>query len=140
MVDMAANRYVIAVRSAAVPSILSLVRSVWFCLQNIRRRRRRRRRQTPPSSLTTRAATPPHPAQVGEGEVADVKKGANAFRFHTPGMDVDGVKTSWLNNVGLLLAVLLNAKGEEVIQVSMVTQVMKGSDGKLERFVISPLE
>ena len=45
-----------------------------------------------------------------------------------------------MNNVGLLLAVLLNAKGEEVIQVSMVTQVMKGSDGKLERFVISPLE
>jgi len=49
------------------------------------------------------------------------------------------VKKSMLNNVGLLLAVLVDARGEEVVQVSMVTQVMKQPDG-LQRLIISPLE
>ena len=60
--------------------------------------------------------------------------------FHADGIEIEGVKSSMLNNVGLLCATLVDGTGEEVVKVSMVTQVMKGSDGKLERFVISPLE
>ena len=33
-------------------------------------------------------------------------------------------ENSWLNNVGLLLAVLIGKDGKEVVQVSMVTQVV----------------
>ena len=36
-------------------------------------------------------------------------------------------ENSWLNNVGLLLAVLIGKDGEEIIQVSMVTQVVSRS-------------
>jgi hypothetical protein len=44
-----------------------------------------------------------------------------------------------LNNVGLLCATLVDGTGEEVVKVSMVTQVMKSPDG-LERLIISPIE
>ena len=44
-----------------------------------------------------------------------------------------------LNNVALLLAVLLDARGEAVVPAAMLTQVMKQPDG-LQRLIISPLE
>ena len=59
--------------------------------------------------------------------------------FHADGIEIEGVKSSMLNNVGLLCATLVDGTGEEVVKVSMVTQVMKLPDG-LERLIISPIE
>ncbi len=59
--------------------------------------------------------------------------------FHADGIEIEGVKSSMLNNVGLLCATLVDGTGEEVVKVSMVTQVMKSPDG-LERLIISPIE
>ena len=59
--------------------------------------------------------------------------------FHADGIEIEGVKSSMLNNVGLLCATLVDRTGEEVVKVSMVTQVMKSPDG-LERLIISPIE
>ena len=59
--------------------------------------------------------------------------------FHADGIEIEGVKSSMLNNVGLLCATLVDGTGEEVEKVSMVTQVMKSPDG-LERLIISPIE
>lgn len=53
-------------------------------------------------------------------------------------IDVGGIKKSKLTNVGLLLAVLKDAD-EEVIQISMVTQVTE-KDGQFIRTVYNPLE
>ena len=59
--------------------------------------------------------------------------------FHADGIEIEGVKSSMLNNVGLLCATLVDGTGEEVVKVSMVTQVLKSPDG-LERLIISPIE
>lgn len=59
--------------------------------------------------------------------------------FHADGIEIEGVKSSMLNNVGLLCATLVDGTGEEVVKVSMVMQVMKSPDG-LERLIISPIE
>mmetsp|Transcript_36386 Transcript_36386/g.94647 ORF Transcript_36386/g.94647 Transcript_36386/m.94647 type:complete len:137 (-) Transcript_36386:169-579(-) len=68
-----------------------------------------------------------------------IKKGENKVVFSLDGIDFEGVKSSLLNNVGLLLACLYSPEGEEVMQVSMVTQVEKKADGYY-RTMFSPLE
>ena len=80
-----------------------------------------------------------HIVNVGETAPANYEAGAGSLKFHADGIDIEGVKKSWLNNVGLLLANLVAKDGTELIQVSMVTQVSKGPDG-LQRLIMSPLE
>ena len=49
------------------------------------------------------------------------------------------LSTQVLSNVGLLLAVLYSCD-QEMLQVSMVTQVSQGADGVLIRSIYNPLE
>ena len=81
-----------------------------------------------------------HIVELGATAAEDFAAGAHKFRFHVAGLDLTGVKPSWLNNVGLLLAVLKGGGGEEIFQINCVTQVRKGEDGDLLRTVLSPLE
>jgi len=79
------------------------------------------------------------PSQVGSSEKTTYEAGKSTLVFHADGIEIEGVKSSMLNNVGLLCATLVDGTGEEVVKVSMVTQVMKSPDG-LERLIISPIE
>mmetsp|Transcript_25569 Transcript_25569/g.35288 ORF Transcript_25569/g.35288 Transcript_25569/m.35288 type:complete len:134 (-) Transcript_25569:307-708(-) len=78
--------------------------------------------------------------ELGKSDKMDYVEGDNKFSFHLEGINFDGVKKSLLTNVGLFLACLMNEGGEEIIQVSMVTQVMKQADGQLTRMIMSPIE
>ncbi|KAK3275038.1 hypothetical protein CYMTET_16814 [Cymbomonas tetramitiformis] len=78
--------------------------------------------------------------EVADSPVADYVAGENTLSYKHEGMDFTGVKKSLLKNVGLLLLCLMAADGTEIIQVSMVTQVMKQADGTLHRMIMSPLE
>eukprot|EP00735_Rhodelphis_limneticus_P008482 TRINITY_DN21500_c0_g1::TRINITY_DN21500_c0_g1_i1::g.10029::m.10029 TRINITY_DN21500_c0_g1::TRINITY_DN21500_c0_g1_i1::g.10029 ORF type:complete len:157 (-),score=30.46,ASF1_hist_chap/PF04729.8/1.4e-09 TRINITY_DN21500_c0_g1_i1:3-404(-) len=73
------------------------------------------------------------------GQSATLTPGVHEFNFSVPKIDVSGVKQSVLLNVGLLLA-CLKSGSDEVIQVSMVTQVAKDKSGQLMRTIFSPLE
>mmetsp|Transcript_31807 Transcript_31807/g.38464 ORF Transcript_31807/g.38464 Transcript_31807/m.38464 type:complete len:133 (-) Transcript_31807:591-989(-) len=77
--------------------------------------------------------------ELGKTELTNYAAGENSVTYTGGAMDFSGVKKSLLKNVGLLLACLMH-EGEEVIQVSMVTQVMKNPEGELIRTVLSPLE
>ena len=56
-----------------------------------------------------------------------------------PEINVEHLKRHVLANVGLLLAVLVSG-GQELLQVSMVTQVTPSADGQLIRSIFNPLE
>ena len=47
--------------------------------------------------------------------------------FHADGIEIEGVKSSMLNNVGLLCATLVDGTGEEVVKVSALALVLEGS-------------
>mmetsp|Transcript_3218 Transcript_3218/g.7467 ORF Transcript_3218/g.7467 Transcript_3218/m.7467 type:complete len:136 (+) Transcript_3218:322-729(+) len=80
-----------------------------------------------------------HIVEVGSSETVSYEAGARSMKFHAAGIELEGIKKSWLNNVGLLLAVLIGKDSAEIVQVSMVTQVSKTPDG-LQRLIISPLD
>lgn len=61
--------------------------------------------------------------------------------FHVDQIDVSHLARHVVANVGLLMATLYENNGQqEVVQVSMVTQVMAQQDGSLTRSIFSPLE
>eukprot|EP00658_Telonema_sp_P-2_P057049 TRINITY_DN4550_c0_g1_i1.p1 TRINITY_DN4550_c0_g1~~TRINITY_DN4550_c0_g1_i1.p1 ORF type:complete len:139 (-),score=51.93 TRINITY_DN4550_c0_g1_i1:294-710(-) len=77
---------------------------------------------------------------MGKVEAGDYAANTpHQLQFNVPTVDVTGIRESLLLNVGLLLAVLYTGE-EEVIQISMMTQVTKTFDGKLHRNIFNPLE
>lgn len=80
-----------------------------------------------------------HVIELGSTPTADLAAGPHPFDFRVEAIDLEGVKSSWLNNVGLLTATLKDSSGEEVFQISMVTQISKVGDA-FHRTVLSPLE
>ena len=80
-----------------------------------------------------------HAIELGGPSPADLSAGPHEFDFSVDGIDLQGVNASWLNNVGLLTAVLRDAGGEEVFQLSVVTQVKKVG-GTFHRTFLNPLE
>lgn len=81
-----------------------------------------------------------HVVELGSVGPVDYAAGENSLHFHCDAIALEGVKKSWLCNVGLLLAKLHDAEGAEVVQISCVTQVAKQPDGQLMRTVLSPIE
>lgn len=135
IVDMTATRHVLEVR--APPSERGRSRPNASCRALLLHASRHvHLARASPVPLTT---SPLPSQQVGNSDTRTYEAGASTLSFHADGIELEGVKKSMLNNVGLLLAVLVDARGEEVVQVSMVTQVMKQPDG-LQRLIISPLE
>ena len=65
--------------------------------------------------------------------------GPQRMEFSVPKVSVEHLSRHVLTNVGLLLATLYSGE-EEVLQVSMVTQVTPADDGTLIRSVFNPLE
>ena len=80
-----------------------------------------------------------HVIELGATSAADQEAGPHTFDFRVDGINLEGIKEIWLNNVGLLTAVLKGTGGEEVFQISMVTQIKKVGDA-FHRTVLSPLE
>mmetsp|Transcript_1514 Transcript_1514/g.2618 ORF Transcript_1514/g.2618 Transcript_1514/m.2618 type:complete len:134 (+) Transcript_1514:72-473(+) len=78
--------------------------------------------------------------QLGSSEKANYEVGEHPFSYKIDTIDFAGVKQSLLKNVGLLLACLIGSDGQEIVQISMVTQVMKNGSGELTRTIMSPLE
>lgn len=81
---------------------------------------------------------------MGKTEARDLASGHNHIDFSINEINTTGLKPSLLLNVGLLLAVLYrrsnNDQDEEVIQISMVTQVSRPvKDGPLHRMILNPL-
>ncbi|DBA81111.1 hypothetical protein WJX79_005171 [Trebouxia sp. C0005] len=80
-----------------------------------------------------------HVLQLGSTEVQDYPAGKSTMHFSASAIDISGLKRSWLNNVGLLLMILIDQAGEQIIQVSMVTQIEQQGDNFI-RHMLSPLE
>ena len=89
-----------------------------------------------------------HVLHLGSTQHQDYAAGKSRMQFAVPQIDISGLKRSWLNNVGLLLVwlwshdalhtstvgsiqtklpslqmLLKDQSGEQIVQVSMVTQV-----------------
>ena len=91
-----------------------------------------------------------HVLHLGSTQHQEYPAGTSSMQFAVPKIDLDGLKKSWLNNVGLLLVkpvtvpshrtsvctfvvkripltslqvILKDKSGEQILQVSMVTQV-----------------
>ena len=79
-----------------------------------------------------------HVIDIDKTPPAPLGPGTHHFQHEVKDFGVSGLKKSVIVNVGLLLAVLFDGD-EEVIQVSMVTQVLE-KDGALLRLVLNPLE
>jgi len=83
-----------------------------------------------------------HVVEVGEdkGPLSYSASGEHEWQLNVPGIDLTGVKKSWLQNVGLLLVCMLDAgTGEEIVQISCVVQVAKRGDEHV-RTIMSPLD
>ena len=79
-------------------------------------------------------------AVLGETPLQDYAIGGPyTMAFTAETIDVQGVARHVLTNVGLLQAVLY-AGQEEILQISMVTQVSQEADGVLVRSIFNPLE
>ena len=79
-------------------------------------------------------------AVLGETPLQDYAIGGPyTMAFTAETIDVQGVARHVLTNVGLLQAVLY-AGQEEILQISMVTQVSQDADGVLVRSIFNPLE
>ena len=79
-------------------------------------------------------------AVLGETPLQDYAIGGPySLAFTAETIDVQGVARHVLTNVGLLQAVLY-AGEEEILQISMVTQVSQDADGGLVRSIFNPLE
>merc|ERR1711998_722540 len=76
---------------------------------------------------------------LGATEAVDYTAGPQSMAFSVGEIDVSHLKRHVLANVGLLIATLISGD-EEIVQVSMVTQVTPNADGVLIRSVYSPLE
>ena len=77
--------------------------------------------------------------ELGVQNNVDIRKGANTFSFVLDAIDMSGVKRKHLiNNAGLLTASLSSEAGQQVIDVNLVIQVSKSSDG-LIRHILNPL-
>mmetsp|Transcript_665 Transcript_665/g.799 ORF Transcript_665/g.799 Transcript_665/m.799 type:complete len:149 (-) Transcript_665:1452-1898(-) len=61
----------------------------------------------------------------------------SSFRFQIPSIDVSGIKTSQLCNVGLLTCTLKDETERELHTIKMVVQVSK-EDGEIKRCLYSP--
>ena len=77
--------------------------------------------------------------ELGATEKQSYAVGEHTMTFHVSQISVEHLSRHLLSNVGLLLAVLHSGE-EEVLQVSMVTQVTPADDGTLIRSVYNPLE
>ena len=82
---------------------------------------------------------------MGETEKKDYEAGSHTMTFHSDGIALRDVKSSFQNNCGVLTASLTRGedktRGEEdIAQICAVTQVTKGADGELQRRMMSPLE
>ena len=77
--------------------------------------------------------------RVGSTKPVEYAAGRNRMEFLASKLDVAHLKRHVLANVGLLLAVLYSGD-EELLQVSMVTQVSPKDDGRLVRSIFNPLE
>ena len=62
---------------------------------------------------------------MGATQPTDYAIGPASMTFSAPGIELEGVKPRLLNNAGLMLLVLKDAAGEEVIQISAVTQIVR---------------
>ncbi|KAK9818220.1 hypothetical protein WJX72_008997 [[Myrmecia] bisecta] len=80
-----------------------------------------------------------HVLQLGSTPSTTYPAGETKLEFKVDQINTEGVKNSWLNNVGLLLVVLRDAAEMELFQLSMVTQIEK-RDGHFFRNMLSPLE
>eukprot|EP00793_Prasinoderma_coloniale_P003849 PRCOL_00003226-RA len=83
-----------------------------------------------------------HIVEVGksDGATAYAAGTPHEFTISVPTIELTGVKKSWLQNAGLLLACLIDdASGDEIVQISAVVQVVKKGD-VYERTIMSPLE
>eukprot|EP00003_Mantamonas_plastica_P019697 TRINITY_DN32011_c0_g1_i1.p1 TRINITY_DN32011_c0_g1~~TRINITY_DN32011_c0_g1_i1.p1 ORF type:complete len:131 (+),score=42.87 TRINITY_DN32011_c0_g1_i1:45-437(+) len=79
-----------------------------------------------------------HLIEIDTTEGVDYEEGENSFGFKCDALAVEGVKRSTLKNMGLFLLTMKQGD-EEVIQISLVTQVTK-KDGELYRLMFNPLE
>merc|ERR1711991_465466 len=70
---------------------------------------------------------------------ADYPAGEHTVDLKIPAVVTEGVKERRLMSMGILKCILFSGK-EEVASVNLVTQVSRGEDGKLVRFMMSPLE
>ena len=77
--------------------------------------------------------------ELGETSVQVYAPGPHSMNFSVPEINVSNIKRHVLANVGLLYATLYDGD-EEIVKVSMVTQVTPSTDGGLIRSVYSPLE
>ena len=77
--------------------------------------------------------------ELGATATESYGAGPQRMQFSVPKVSVEHLSRHLLTNVGLLLATLYSGE-EEVLQVSMVTQVTPGDDGTLIRSVYNPLE
>lgn len=95
---------------------------------------------SPSPGTYSRACRDTHPpAVLGETAPQDLCAGPHAMDFSVAEVSVSHLKRHVLANVGLLVAVLY-AGEEEVVQVSMVTQVSPAADGSLMRSIYNPLD
>ena len=76
---------------------------------------------------------------LGETPRTEYAVGAHTMQYDASTDAVAQLQHHVLANVGLLLLHLYSAD-DEVLQVSMVTQVAADSDGKLTRCIFNPLE
>ena len=104
VVDMSSARHILEVRASV--RFRSLVSSATVA----------RRALSPPSlGLPPPSLTEPSriPSQVGSSEKTTYEAGKSTLVFHADGIEIEGVKSSMLNNVGLLCATLVDGTGEE---------------------------
>eukprot|EP01083_Nonionella_stella_P025100 69150_1 len=81
-----------------------------------------------------------HIIELGERTQQTYNSGENSFNFEVDSVNVTSVKPNILLNVGMLHAVMKDSTGREIIEVKMVTQINRNSDGKLYRTIFNPLE
>lgn len=79
-----------------------------------------------------------HVVEIADTESAPLVAGAHQFEYTIDDIGVANLSRAVVLNVGLLLLTLLDGDAE-ILQVSMVTQVLE-RDGQLVRLVLNPLE
>jgi hypothetical protein len=63
----------------------------------------------------------------------------HTFAYHVDKLNLEGVSSVLLNNMGLILVTLRDGDNE-IFQLSMVVQVTKGENKTFYRNVLNPLE
>mmetsp|Transcript_4552 Transcript_4552/g.11736 ORF Transcript_4552/g.11736 Transcript_4552/m.11736 type:complete len:133 (-) Transcript_4552:196-594(-) len=79
-----------------------------------------------------------HIVEIGATPSAPLAAGTHHLEYTIDDIGVNGLSRAVVLNVGLLMFLLFDGE-TEIIQVSMVTQVID-QDGKLTRLVLNPLE